>query len=51
MSNKSIISIANKVIETEIKGLKKLSKSINTSFAQAVNIINNTKGRIVCCGV
>jgi arabinose-5-phosphate isomerase len=51
MSNKSIINIANKVIKTEIEGLKKLSKSINISFAQAVDTINNSKGRIVCCGV
>ena len=51
MNNKSIINIANKVIGTEIEGLKKLSKSINISFAQAVNTINNSKGRIVCCGV
>ena len=51
MSNKSVINIANKVIKTEIEGLKKLSKSINNSFAQAVNTINNTKGRVVCCGV
>ena len=35
MSNKRIINIANKVIKTEIEGLKKLSKSINNSFAQA----------------
>ena len=51
MNKKSIINIANKVISTEIEGLKKLSKSINISFAQAVNTINNSKGRIVCCGV
>jgi len=51
MSNKSIINIANKVINTEIAGLKKLSKSINISFAQAVNTINKSKGRVVCCGV
>jgi len=51
MSNKSVINIANKVIKTEIEGLKKLSKSINNSFAQAVNTINKTKGRVVCCGV
>jgi len=51
MNKKSIINIANKVISTEIEGLKKLSRSINISFAQAVNTINNSKGRIVCCGV
>jgi len=51
MNNKSIINIANKVINTEIEGLKKLSKSLNISFAQAVNTINNSQGRVVCCGV
>ena len=51
MSNKSFINIANKVIKTEIEGLKKLSKSIGTSFVQAINVIDNSKGRIIFCGV
>jgi arabinose-5-phosphate isomerase len=51
MSNKSIINIANRVIKTEIEGLKRLSKSISASFAQAINAIDKSKGRVVCCGV
>ena len=51
MNNKSPINIANKVIKTEIEGLKKLSKSIGTSFVQAINVIDNSKGRIIFCGV
>ena len=51
MNNKSSINIANKVIRTEIEGLKKLSKSIGISFIQAINAIDKSKGRIVFCGV
>ena len=49
--NKKIINTAKQVITTEILALKKLLISINLSFCQAVNLIANTKGRIVCCGV
>ena len=49
--NKKIINTAQQVITTEILALKKLLISINLSFCQAVNLIANTKGRIVCCGV
>ena len=49
--NKKIINTAKQVITTEILALKKLLISINLSFCQAVNLITNTKGRIVCCGV
>ena len=51
MVNKKIIYSAKQVISTEILALKKLLGSIDASFCQAVNVITNTKGRIVCCGV
>lgn len=51
MNNKKIINIAKEVISTEIIALKKLQKSIGKSFSQAINLISNTKGRIICCGV
>ena len=50
-NNRKIIHSAKQVIAKEILALKKLLGSIDTSFCQAVNIITNTKGRIVCCGV
>ncbi len=51
MNNKKIINIAQEVINTEIAALKKLQKSIGKSFCQAINLILNTNGRIICCGV
>lgn len=51
MNNNKISNIAKNVINTEILALKKLKKSINKSFYQAINLIHNTKGRVICCGV
>jgi len=51
MNNIKIINIAKEVINTEIKALKKLQGSIEKSFCQAINLISNTNGRIICCGV
>ncbi len=52
MKNKSFLKIANKVIETEIKSLKKLKSSIGSSFNKAVNIISNCKnGKVIISGV
>jgi len=51
MKNKKIITTAREVINTEIIGLKELKKSINNSFCNAINLINKTKGKIICCGV
>ena len=48
---KEIIKIAKKVIKTEINGLEILSKKINLNFAKAVNILKNTKGKIIITGV
>ena len=43
--------IAGKVIELEIKALKKLKKNINYSFNKAVEIIANCQSKIVIAGV
>jgi arabinose-5-phosphate isomerase len=51
MNKKKIINIAKEVISTEIAALKKLQKSIGKSFYQAINLISNSNGRIICCGV
>ena len=44
-------NIAKKVIELEIKSLRKLKKYINTSFNSAVEIIGNCQSKVILCGV
>ncbi len=43
--------IAHQVIDLEIQALKKLRKSINRSFDQAVNAIVKCQSKIIFCGV
>tara|TARA_Y100000590_G_scaffold126067_1_gene144123 strand:+ start:481 stop:1437 length:957 start_codon:yes stop_codon:yes gene_type:complete len=47
----SILKIARKVIETEIKGLEVLSKKINKSFVKTIKILKKTNGKIIVTGV
>ena len=52
MKNKNFLKIADKVIETEIKSLKKLKSNIGKSFNKAVNIITKCKnGKVIVSGV
>ena len=51
MKYKNTIKIAKNVIDLEIQALKKLKKSINKSFEQAVNAIVCCKSKVVVCGV
>ncbi len=44
-------NIAKNVIELEIKGLKKLKKSINSSFNEAVKVISNCQSKVILGGV
>ena len=48
---KNIIKIAKQVINTENKGLKALTNSINNNFIKAINILKKTKGRIILTGI
>ena len=43
--------VAKEVIDIEILALKKLKKSINKSFGQAVNAIVKCQSKIILCGV
>ena len=43
--------IAHQVIDLEIKALKKLKRSINKSFDQAVNAIVKCQSKVILCGV
>ena len=51
MNSKKFISIANDVINLEIKALQKLKKNINSSFNQAVIQISKCQSKVVLCGV
>ena len=46
-----ISEIGKSVIDLEIKALKKLKKSINKSFSDAVKVILKCKSKVIICGV
>jgi arabinose-5-phosphate isomerase len=48
---KSIKSIANEVIDLEIKALKKLKSSLNSSIDMAVDLLTNCQSKVIVCGV
>ena len=51
MKKNNYRKIANNVIDLEILALKKLKKSINNSFKQAVDAIVKCQSKIILCGV
>ena len=51
MKSNTYKKIAHQVIDLEIQALKKLRKSINRSFDQAVNAIVKCQSKIIFCGV
>ena len=52
MSTKtSIINTAKKTIEIESKAILHLSDLVNDDFAEAVNLIHNSKGRVIITGI
>ena len=52
MSKKKFIKIAQEVILTEIKSLKRLKSSIDKSFNKVIEtIINCKKGKVILSGV
>ena len=51
MKSSKYKKIAHQVIDLEIQALKKLRKSINNSFDQAVNAIAKCQSKIILCGV
>ena len=51
MQKKDVKKIAQDVIDLEIIALKKLKKSINNSFDEAVNIISKCQSKVIICGV
>ena len=51
MNKKKFISVANDVINLEIKALQKLKKNINDSFNKAVVQIAKCQSKVILCGV
>ena len=51
MKTSNLRKIAKGVLELEILALKRLKKSINKTFEDAVNAIVNCKSKVVVCGV
>ena len=51
MKNSNLRNIAKGVLELEILALKKLKKSIDKNFEDAVNAIVNCKSKVIVCGV
>ncbi len=50
-NNKKIINSANKALARELSSIKNLKSTFNSSFCNAVNLIFNTKGKVVITGV
>lgn len=50
-SNNSIIDIAKQSIEMEGQAILNLSELVNDDFAHAVNLIYNSKGRVIITGI
>ena len=50
-NNKKIINSANRTLARELSSIKNLKSTFNLNFCKAVNLIYNTKGKIVITGV
>jgi arabinose-5-phosphate isomerase len=51
MNKNNYINLANKAANLQIKELKKIKKVLNKSFIQAVDLILNCKGKVICAGI
>jgi len=51
MNNKKIINSANRTLSKELSGIKNLKSTFNDNFCKAVNLIYNTKGKVVVTGI
>ncbi len=50
-NNKNIINSASRTLARELNSIKNLKSTFNSNFCKAVNLIYNTKGKIVITGV
>ena len=51
MKKSTIINDGKEVINTELKGIKKLNKAIDKNFDKAVRALAKLKGRVIVTGV
>jgi len=51
MAKVNYISIAKKTASIQISELKKINKIFNKSFVQAVDLMANCKGKVICAGI
>ena len=51
LTSAEILTIAHHTLDLESASLKLLSDSIDDSFVQAVNLVNQTKGRVIVTGM
>ena len=51
MIKKNYINLANKAANLQIKELKKIKKVFNKSFIQAIDLIINCRGKVICAGI
>ena len=51
MSKVNYIFIAKKAAAVQISELKKINKVFNKSFVQAVDLMANCKGKVICAGI
>ena len=50
-NNKKIISSAKRTLTRELSSIKNLKTAFNNNFCKAVNLIYNTKGKVVITGI
>ena len=51
MAKVNYISIAKKVAAIQISELRKINKIFNKSFVQAIDLMANCKGKVICAGI
>ena len=51
MNKVNYISVAKKAAAIQISELKKINKIFNKSFVQAVDLMANCKGKVICAGI
>lgn len=51
LSSDEILKIANDVFEIEIDGLKKVKSNLSENFVEAINLILESKGKVVLTGM
>ena len=51
MTKKNYIKLANRAANIQINELRKIKKIFNNSFINAVDLILNTRGKVVCAGI